>query len=130
MMTMSLVGSPWASKISSTSCPCILYIAPYWTNPEMDTRETRRTRTWNADYRSRTCSGERANHPVIKFSPAPWTPPTQTNQLNTVSSPLESTNMDPVSNTNKDPTSLDSANQDECSLEQTEASFNTKYKIK
>ena len=43
---------------------------------------------------------------------------TNNTSLNPVSSPLDSTNMDPVFNTNADPTS--SANQDECSLEQTE----------
>ena len=40
-------------------------IAPFWTNPEIDTKETRVIRSWNDDYRCLTCTGDRAQHPVL-----------------------------------------------------------------
>ena len=40
-------------------------IAPFCTNPEIDTKETRVIRSWNDDYRCLTCTGDRAQHPVL-----------------------------------------------------------------
>ena len=40
-------------------------IAPWWTNPEIDTNGTTATRSRNDDYRCLTCTGDRAQHPVL-----------------------------------------------------------------